>query len=102
MKQGLDNSDVARILKRLDKIEESMRAIREFLENKECHVNHAEEDLNSVPKVAGYPIIQEKDIEHPLIAGSKVVEVKRLEIKGNRRTRAYRISMVTDQLNSKK
>ncbi len=34
MKQGLDSSDVDRILKRLDKIEESMRAIREFLENK--------------------------------------------------------------------
>lgn len=102
MKQGLDSSDVARILKRLDKIEESMRAIREFLENKECHVNHGRKDLNSVPKVAGYPIIQGKGIEPPLISESKVVEVRRLGIKGNRRTITYRISMLTDQLNSKK
>lgn len=100
MKQGLDNSDVTRILKRLDKIEESMRAIREFLENKECHVNHVEKDLNSVPKVAGYPIIQGTGIE--TLSESKVVEVRRLGIKGNRRTITYRISMLTEQLNSKK
>ena len=31
MKQGLDHSDVDRILKRLDKIEQSLTAIREFL-----------------------------------------------------------------------
>lgn len=71
MKQGLDSSDIARILKRLDKIELSLDAIRQYLIRS---LPAGEQDLHTthVPFVAG-----NKDDVTPLVSLLQSLDVSR-------------------------
>lgn len=74
MKQGLDHSDVDRILKRLDKIEQSLTAIREFLIRRQIVGGSDGLPTSQTSLVAGH-----KDEVAPFVSGFPTLDVSHLK-----------------------
>lgn len=61
MKQGLDSSDVARILKRLDKIEESLSIIKTLLKRVVEDTSHCNISKENVAVVLGEQLMRKNE-----------------------------------------
>lgn len=87
MKQGLDNSDVARILKRLDKIEESLSTIRAQLQRVVEGTPHSNASRERLAIILGEKLMRQNETRrkkrikasgYKLVKGSD--ELKQIEI----------------------
>lgn len=87
MKQVLDNSDVARIIKRLDKIEESLSIIKTLLKRVVEDTSHCNISKESVAIILGEKLMRQNETRrkkrikasgYKLVKGSD--ELKQIEI----------------------